>query len=75
MTCRDNVQVLDPETGRQVMGDSAVYTVADRRVEVYGASVLLIDSQNNRLEGQYLLYDLDAGTVNIQSRAPVQGRP
>ena len=73
MTCRDDVQVMDPETGRQVLGDSAIYSVMEKRVEVYGDRVQLIDSQNNRLEGKYLLYDIGAGTVNIQSRAPARG--
>ncbi len=73
MICREDVQVLDPDTSRQVLGDSAVYSVAEERVEVYGDSVRLIDSQNNRLEGRYLLYDLEAGTVQIQSRPPADG--
>ena len=75
MTCRDQVQVSDAETRRQVQGDSAVYSVAEERVEVYGESVRLIDSQNNRMEGRYLLYDLGAGTVQIQSRPPESGQP
>ncbi len=75
MICREDVKVLDSETGRQVLGDSAVYSVAEDRVEVYGDNVRLIDSQNNRLKGRYLLYDLEAGTVQIQSRPPADGRP
>ncbi len=75
MTCRDQVQVVDSATQRQVLGDSAVYSVAEERVEVYGDVVRLIDSQNNRMEGKYLLYDLEAGTVQIQSRPPVSGQP
>ncbi len=75
MICRDDVQVVDSETGRRVLGDSAVYSVAEERVEVFGDSVRLIDSQNNRLQGRYLLYDLSAGTVQIQSRPPVNGNP
>ncbi len=75
MICRDDVRVLDSETGRQVLGDSAAYSVAEDRIEVFGDSVRLIDSQNNRLEGRYLLYDLEAGTVQIQSRPPVSAQP
>ena len=75
MVCRDDVRVVDPESNRQVMGDSAIYSVAEERVEVFGDKVRLIDSQNNRMEGRYLLYDLGAGTVHIQSRPPAIGRP
>ena len=77
MLCREDVQITDtdPENSRQVLGDSAVYSVAEEQVEVYGDSVRLIDSQNNRVQGRYLLYDLDAGTVQIQSQPPEDARP
>ena len=75
MTCRDQVQVSDADTRRRVQGDSAIYSVAEEKVEVYGESVRLIDSQNNRMEGRYLIYDLGAGTVQIQSRPPESSRP
>ncbi len=74
MICREDVKLVDHETQRQVFGDSAIYSVAEERVEIYGDNVRLIDSQNNRMEGRYLLYDLDAGTVQIQSRQPVAGQ-
>ena len=70
MICRGEVQILDPDTGREVLGDTAIYSVGAERIEVYGDKVRLIDSQKNRLEGKYLLYNLKAGTVQIQSRPP-----
>ncbi len=75
MTCREDVRLLDPANDRQVQGDSAVYSVESELVEVFGEVVRLVDSQNNRLEGRYLRYDLDAGTVQIQSRPPQLSPP
>ncbi len=75
MTCRQDVQLVDSANQRQVFGDSAVYSVDSKRVEVFGDEVRLIDAHNNRLQGRYLLYDLGAGTVQIQSRAPQAGQP
>ncbi len=74
MTCRDDVLLVDAATDRQVLGDSAIYAVDLKQVEIFGDQVRLIDSQNNRLEGRYLLYDLDTGTVQIQSRPPQAGQ-
>lgn len=70
MICRGDVQLLDPAAGRRVRGDTAVYAVADQRLEVYGREVELRDEDQNTLVGRYLLYDLDAGTVQLRSRAP-----
>ncbi|MCP4006862.1 MAG: hypothetical protein GY725_21995, partial [bacterium] len=75
MICREDVRLDDPANNRQVLGDTAVYSLDSERVEVFGDTVRLIDSQNNRLEGRYLLYDLVAGTVQIHSRARAQPSP
>ncbi len=75
MTCRRNVEMIDPEADRRISGDVAVYTVQEDRVEVFGEQVLLLDSQSNRLEGKYLLYNLGAGTVQIRSRVPELAKP
>ena len=73
MICRDDVRLLDPVAARRVHGDAAVYSVAQDLLEIYGDRVQLIDSRNNRLEGRYLRYDFDAGTVKIEGKAPALG--
>lgn len=70
MICEGDVQLDDPPAKRRVLGDRAVYTVQDEQVEVFGDKVRLIDAENNTLEGRFLLYDLNAGTVHLQSRLP-----
>ena len=75
MTCEGKVVLDDPPANRRVLGDRAVYTVALRQVEVFGTNVRLIDADNNTLEGRYLHYDLNAGTVHLQSRVPLTAAP
>ena len=70
MVCDRRVKLVDPEAGRRVEGDRAVYTVSRDLVEVSGEEVLLFDADDNQIRGRYLLYDLDAGTVSLKSRAP-----
>lgn len=70
MFCRGDVRLDDPVERRRVTGEVAVYTVAQDRLEVLGDRVELVDSQQNRIAGKYLLYDLAAGTVQIRSRVP-----
>ncbi len=73
MICRDDVLITDPVANREVRGDTAVFTVAEDRVEVFGDRVRLLDEQRNSLVGKYLVYDLAAGTVRLQSRTPDGG--
>lgn len=75
MICEDNVEINDPPANRRVSGDRAVYTVQEEQVEVYGDKVRLVDAENNVLEGRFLLYDLNAGTVHLQSRLPESAAP
>ena len=74
MTCREDVKLQDPVKDKEVLGDSAVYSVAEEQVEIFGQNVRLIDGKN-RVQGRYLLYDLDDGTVKIQSRVPGAEQP
>lgn len=70
MTCKDNVRMDDPESGRKVEGgDRAVYTPAQDLVEIFGDKVEIYDADNNRMQGKYVRYDLRTGTFNIRSRA------
>lgn len=74
MTCRDEVLMLDRGTEtageRRVSGDLAVYTVAAGQIEIFGQKVTLVDSSQNRIEGKYLIYELDTDKVAILSRTP-----
>lgn len=70
LTCHGGVEMQDPVANRRIWGDTAVYTLADERIEVFGEVVRLVDQQDNTLTGRYLVYDLRGGTVQLQSRDP-----
>ncbi len=70
MTCQDKVRLVDPQGRRQVLGDTAIYQLAEDHVEIFGKPVQLLDADDNKLEGRYLLYDVAAGTVQLKSQAP-----
>lgn len=71
MTCEGEVFLVDPDSGREVRGDRAVYALAEEKVEITGDRVELIELENQtRLEGRYVLYDLAAGTFTLKSRPP-----
>ncbi len=69
MICNHAVRLADPDGGRRMEGDRAVYTLAREQVEFFGERVLL-DAEGTQLVGKYLLYDLGAGTVRFASRLP-----
>ncbi|MCP4653899.1 MAG: LPS export ABC transporter periplasmic protein LptC [bacterium] len=69
MICNHAVRLVDPDGGRRVEGDRAVYTLPREQVEFFGERVLL-DAEGAQLVGKYLLYDLGAGTVRLASRLP-----
>lgn len=73
MICRTQVEMVDPQAHRRVLGDVAVYTLAENQVEIFGKPVQLLDADDNKLEGKYLLYDVEAGTIQLKSQIP-EGR-
>lgn len=70
MICTDQVSLTDAATGRRAQGDRAVYTLASQTVEIFGDEVKLIDADENRMQGRYLVYDLAADKVNLLSHVP-----
>lgn len=70
MLCNGEVQMVDTIGGRRISGDLAIFTVANDQVEVFGDQVKLVDAARNTLTGRYLIYDLNAGTVQIKGRVP-----
>lgn len=69
LTARGNVELLDPEGGRTVTGDSAIYRLADKTVEIAGEPARLRDRQGNQLAGRRLLYDVASGTLRVGGAA------
>jgi LPS export ABC transporter protein LptC/lipopolysaccharide transport protein LptA len=66
MTCTGDAKLNDPQAGRKAEGQTAVYRVAERRVEMTGDPVTLLDREGNVLRGRRLFYYIDDGRVEMK---------
>lgn len=66
MTCTGDAKLNDPQAGRKAEGQTAVYHVAERRVEMTGDPVTLLDREGNVLRGRRLFYYIDDGRVEMK---------
>lgn len=66
MTCSGQTKLNDPQTGRKIEGDKAIYQTVLRKIEVIGNPVILRDRDGNKVQGRRLLYDLADGKVEVK---------
>jgi lipopolysaccharide transport protein LptA/LPS export ABC transporter protein LptC len=77
MTCTGDTKLNDPQVGRRVEGQRAVYHVARRQVEIFGDPVVMSDRDGNKVRGKRALYSIDDGKVEVKGKdeaAPAPGR-
>jgi LPS export ABC transporter protein LptC/lipopolysaccharide transport protein LptA len=67
MTCTGQVKLSDPLTGRNASGDRAIYRLEERKMEMFGEPVTLLDKGGNQLQGKRLIYSVDDGKVEVKS--------
>ena len=65
MTCTGDTHFDDPSTGRKIDGESAIYRVEARKVDVVGEVVTMHDREGNIVHGQRMRYNLDDGKVVV----------
>jgi LPS export ABC transporter protein LptC/lipopolysaccharide transport protein LptA len=71
LICTGDARLNDPQAGRRVEGQRAVYHLADRQVEMFGEPwVTLHDRDGNQLQGRRLLYSIDDGKVQVKGNQP-----
>lgn len=68
MTCTGQARVEDPQAGRTIEGEKAVYYLAERRIEMFGEPVAVRDRDGNRVQGRRLDYFVDDGRVEVRGR-------
>jgi len=66
MTCTGQTHLSDPQTGRNIDGQKAVYQMDSRRVDMFGSPVTMKDREGNQLTGQWLIYSIDTGKVEVK---------
>ena len=70
MVCDKNVTLIDPVGGKKVKGDLANFLIAADVIEVFGDPVDLENADGSRLDGQYLRYDVESGTMRFSKTRP-----
>ncbi len=68
MVCTGDTRLKDPQAGRTITGQRAVYHVADRQVEVFGEPVTMLDKDGNQIRGKRAIYAMDTGKVEVKGK-------
>ena len=70
MVCTGDARINDPQVGRTVTGQRAVYHVAAKQVEVFGDPVTMKDKDGNQIRGKRAVYAMDTGKVEVKGVDP-----
>lgn len=68
MVCTGDTRLNDPQAGRTITGQRAVYHVADKQVEVFGDPVTMKDKDGNQIRGKRAIYAMDTGKVEVKGK-------
>jgi LPS export ABC transporter protein LptC/lipopolysaccharide transport protein LptA len=71
MNCTGNAKMNDPQAGRLITGDKAVYDLETRRMEVTGEKVTMKDREGNQVQGKRVIYLVDEGKVEVKGTSAV----
>lgn len=74
MTCTGGTHLDDPAAGRKIDGETGVYRLETRKIDVFGDPVIMRDRDGNLVHGKRLRYALDDGKVEVlgkdETKAP-----
>ena len=73
MTCTGNTRMDDPQSGRSIVAERAVYQLDAREVEMFGDPVVMRDRGRNQVRGKHLVYHIDDGKVEVKGQATQAG--
>ncbi|MEA2599557.1 MAG: hypothetical protein QOF89_549 [Acidobacteriota bacterium] len=68
MVCTGDTKLNDPQAGRTITGQRAVYHVADKQIEVFGDPVTMKDKDGNQIRGKRAIYAMDTGKVEVKGK-------
>jgi lipopolysaccharide transport protein LptA len=75
MTCSGGAHLKDPQAGRSIDGQTAVYHLERRVVDMTGDKVVLHDRDGNQVQGRHLVYHLDDSKVEVKGAEAAAGSP
>ncbi len=65
MICIGQTHLDDPAAGRKIDGDSAIYRIEIRKIDILGDPVVMHDKDGNLIHGRRLRYSIDDGKVQV----------
>lgn len=68
MTCTGDTKLNDPQGGRLITGQKAVYDLNARRMDITGDKVTMRDREGNQVQGRRVIYFVDDGKVEVKSK-------
>jgi len=72
MTCTGGTHLDDPAAGRKIDGDTGVYRLDTRKIDVFGEPVVMHDRDGSLVHGKRLRYALDGGKVEVLGKDEVK---
>jgi lipopolysaccharide transport protein LptA len=72
MTCTGGTHLDDPAAGRKIDGETGVYRLETRKIDVFGNPVVMRDRDGNLVHGKRLRYALDDGKVEVLGKDEVK---
>jgi LPS export ABC transporter protein LptC/lipopolysaccharide transport protein LptA len=75
MTCTGEAKLNDPKGGRTIEGETAVYRMEQRQVEVTGEKVTMKDREGNVVQGRRVVYFMDDGKVEVKGKNAAPAAP
>ncbi len=68
MTCTGGTHLDDPATGRKIDGETGVYRLETRKIDIFGDPVVMRDRDGNLVHGKRLRYAVDDGKVEVMGK-------
>jgi lipopolysaccharide transport protein LptA len=65
MTCTGQTHLDDPANGRKIDGESGIYRLETRKIDILGDPVVMHDRDGNVVHGKRLRYAIDGGKVEV----------
>ncbi len=75
MVCTGDARLADPQTGKTINGERAVYLVDGRQIEFSGTPVKMRDKDGNQIQGGRIVYFIDGGKVEIKGKSGLPAPP
>jgi lipopolysaccharide transport protein LptA len=75
MTCTGGTHLDDPAAGRKIDGETGVYRLETRKIDIFGDPVVMHDRDGSLVHGKRLRYAIDDGKVEVLGKDDTKPPP